>query len=367
VRASLPPGVALLEYALGAERSYLFVLSRSAFSAFPVPPAGEVSRLVGEVRDALDTRSPLSRPRAQAAAQQLHRVLLTPAREALTQVDRLVVVPDRDLFYLPFELLVGGEGAAPTAAVERWTITYVPSAGVLDQLRGRRAGRAWRADLLAFADPPPAPEPTGGASDLPAELAGAARLPPLPGARAEVAAIAALFPPDRVEVRVGAEARESRLKQAGATAGVRRLHIASHGVLADVDPADAFLLMAPGPEAGEDGRLRVHEVFNLDLDSELVVLSGCETGLGQRMLGEGLIGMTRAFLHAGARDVVVSLWPVGDRAAKELLVDFYRGLGSGLSAADALRRAKLARLATPAADDPLDWASFVLVGAGGPL
>jgi CHAT domain-containing protein len=367
VRAALPPRTALVEFSLGAERSYLFVLTREGLSTFPLPPATNLAESVRAIRWTVGQQSPLTAPRLVAEGRRLYGQLLAPAEEVLRGVDHIDVVPDRDLFYLPFELLVtGGDGEGPPAwLVRRWSVAYAPSAAVFLSLGRPPAGDGWQGDLVGFADPAtavvdPPPEVARG---LPTELAPGPALGPLPGARSELEGLAALFPADRTRVYLGGEALESALKQPGATSGMRRLHIASHGVIADENPADSFLLFTADPAAGDDGRLRVHEVFDLELGSETVVLSGCETGLGERVLGEGLVGMTRAFLYAGARQVVVSLWPVGDDSARDLMLDLYRGLRAGMGTADALRAAKLRRLGEDPAAKPFAWAPFILVGA----
>src|SRR5262249_4616144 len=127
-------------------------------------------------------------------------------------------------------------------------------------------------------------------------------------------------------------------------------------------------LSLPDSPAGEDGLLQAWEVLEeMRLDSDLVVLSGCETGLGRLHGGEGLLGLTRAFFFAGARSVLVSLWPIEDRSTSALMEAFYRGLLEGLSKDEALRRAQLRFIQTPAVAHPFFWAAFQLVGDPGPV
>jgi CHAT domain-containing protein len=122
--------------------------------------------------------------------------------------------------------------------------------------------------------------------------------------------------------------------------------------------------MARGPAGGDDGFLHAFEVFDLDLAANLVVLSACETG-GKEVTGEGLVGLTRAFLYAGAPSVAVSLWPVADNSSADLMVRFYRELARTADKAGALRRSKLALIAEPDLAHPFYWSSFVLVGDPG--
>ena len=162
---------------------------------------------------------------------------------------------------------------------------------------------------------------------------------------------------------LGADASESALKHERLTA-YRRLHLAAHAVLDEEFPARSGIVLSAKDPGGEDGILRAGEIFNLEMDADLVVLSACKTGLGKTVRGEGMVGLTRAFLYAGARRVVVSLWEVNDLAVPDLMVEFYRGLREGLAPADALRRAKVSFLKSDTAGyrHPYYWAGFVVVG-----
>jgi CHAT domain-containing protein len=185
--------------------------------------------------------------------------------------------------------------------------------------------------------------------------------PPLPEARREIDAIARLFPaPDRA-VFLGAEATENAVKTAPAVRSASRIHFAAHTVIDTRRPGYSALVLSPGVSS-EDGFLQVREIFELDLAARLVVLSGCRTGLGKEIRGEGFIGMTQAFFYAGADALLVSLWPVPDDSTAELMVAVYEGLRAGVGLGEALRQAKL-RLLERAPDlHPYYWSAFVLVG-----
>ncbi|HEX2164313.1 MAG TPA: CHAT domain-containing protein [Thermoanaerobaculia bacterium] len=356
VQEWLPADTALVEYALGERSSAVFVVTRDGFAAATLPGGGEIARLIGELRDDLERPpSGLARRLPADAVGALTRALVAPVAERLAEVRRLIVVPDRDLFYLPFEVLAdpAASDGEPGGLLRRWTVSYLPSAAVLPHL-ARPERQDWRRELRVFADPAAAPALAADRRDA---------LAPLPGAQREAKRIAALFPVGGVDLLVGEEALESRLKQTAAEPAARRLHIASHGVISVEDAASSYVLFAADP--GEDGRLYLDEVFNLDLAAELVVLSGCETALGPRVVGEGLLGFARGFLYAGARDLVVSLWPVSDAGTEELMVDFYRHLLAGARPAEALRAAKLARIDDGAAH-PFLWAPFVVFGGPPP-
>lgn len=296
-------------------------------------------------------------------------MIVAPIADLVADLDQLVVVPDGALHYVPFEALVSGISPSGEAEylLERWAIAYAPSASTLVALQGRaRAGESARAlDLVAFADPalPGALESADGLGVLRGvEDVEEWRWRSLQGARREVEAIAKLFGPERTKIFMGPEASEARFRQSGID-DTRFVHVAAHAFIDDREPALSSLLFAQDEGSEEDGLLQAHEVFDLKLNAELVVLSGCETALGKAVRGEGLVGLVQAFLHSGAGAVSVSLWPVEDQSTADLMAGFYSELSRGVGGSQALRRAKLARLQGGSTAHPYYWAPFVLVGA----
>jgi CHAT domain-containing protein len=264
-------------------------------------------------------------------------------------------------------------------------VSYVPSASVLAQLTTGRAldGEAPAAGKLfvGFGDPARGPAagserdgaaatdsgcgPASGAAlgrGPGVALAGLVQPPPLPAARDEVCRIARLFGADQAAVFLGPEASEENVKASAVVHSARILHFAAHGLLDEDHPDLSGLQLTHAGESAEDGLLQVREIFNLQLRADLVVLSACQSGLGKEVSGEGLIGMTRAFLYAGASSVVVSLWQVDDVSTADLMVGFYSHLKAGLDRAEALRNAKLELIDRSRYSHPYFWAPFVLVG-----
>src|SRR5256886_14408353 len=193
----------------------------------------------------------------------------------------------------------------------------------------------------------------------------APRTDALPASRREVAAIARLAGSDS-RVLTGGAATEDAFRREAPTR--RILHLATYGVLNKHNPLFSYVDLAPG--GGHDGRLEVHEVFGLRLQADLVVLSACQTGLGSGALadvptGDDWVGLTRAFLHAGAARVVATLWPVEDQATAALMERFYEGLAAGADPARALALAQRALLAAPATAHPFTWAGFEVAGRSG--
>jgi CHAT domain-containing protein len=225
-------------------------------------------------------------------------------------------------------------------------------------------------DLLALGDPAydrSAASPEGsGELEVRGAFGGSEpwKLRRLAYSRDEVTRIAKLYPPGRADLLLGEDATETNLKSDGKLSKYRIVHLAAHGLLNESRPQFSGLVVSRPPgSSAEDGLLQVYEIFNLELDAELVVLSACETGLGKEIHGEGIVGLTRAFLYAGASSVVVSLWKVADASTAELMVRFHEHLSrTGSSRTEALRRAQLDLIGNGAFAHPYYWAPFVLVG-----
>jgi CHAT domain-containing protein len=395
----------LLEYSLGEKRSYLWAVSRDGLEAWELPGREKIEGQVAEVSALLTARSaaprmetPAGRQRriAQAdaalpeAARKLAEMTIAPASAAMAG-KRLIVVPDGALQRLPFAMLpLPGSGEPLVSAHE---IVVLPSASALAVLRSETAGRKPAPRLLAvFADPVfDAEDPrVGRAGAGRAGVAGA----PLPEGSVRMLAhlgdpgtgvggsSAALKIPrlpftaqeaDQI-LRLGRDGQNLRAvgfqaNRAAATGGqlrqYRYLHFATHGYLDLERPSLSALLLSQIDEKRQpqDGFLRVTDIYNSRLSAELVVLSACQTGLGKEVRGEGLMGLTRAFLYAGAPRVVVSLWNVNDRATADLMTVLYRGmLREGKTPTAALREAQLELRKQKRWESPYYWAAFVQHG-----
>jgi CHAT domain-containing protein/Flp pilus assembly protein TadD len=357
----------LLEFMIADERSFAWLVSTDGVEMIALPGRQALQASVERYERLI--REPPLRPEAVgegvAQGRAIYKRLLAPFGSRLDAAKRLVIVPDGVLHYLPFESLVTAVRAGrPRYLLETHDVTYAPSASVLARL-GRTSGAA-RLELLAY-----------GAPDLGARTARGSAAPvrgsfrrsgvifePLPHARSEVLSIARLFPPDRRKVQLGSGATESAFKKED-LAQFRILHLATHGLIDDRAPGRSGLLLAPG-DAAEDGLLQGTEILNLKLDADMVVLSGCGTGLGKLVHGEGLVGLSRTFFYAGARSLVVSLWNVDDASTAEVMKAFYRRLRQGMGRAEALREAKrdLLRSDRPLYHHPYYWAPLILVGRG---
>jgi CHAT domain-containing protein/Tfp pilus assembly protein PilF len=329
---------AFVEYLVSDSGSLAFVVTRDTLTVVSLGIAHrELARLVKLARGAME---PLPSTEKEALwrgpLRRLHESLIAPIEEAglLSGKTRLVIVPHAELHYLPFAALVEGDGRF---LVERYEIVLTPSASVWLALGDRRPERAVTG-ILAFAPRPDALPASGREAGAIARLAGA-------------------------DVLSGAAATEAEFRREAPTRRV--LHLATYGVLNKQNPLFSFVELAPGE--GQDGRLEVHEVFGLHLSADLVVLSACQTGLASGALadvppGDDWVGLTRAFLHAGARRVVATLWPVDDWATAALMERFYEGYVGGAEPAQALAAAQRVLIAQPATAHPFYWAGFVAVG-----
>ena len=380
----------LLEYSFGEDASYLFALSRDGYLVARLPPAAAIYTRVKRLREAIARPGRATFSNYLVEARWLFKELILPAGSLLAGRRNLVIAPDGLAHYLPFEVLLrpGGSETTPEQwrhlpyLVRDYAISYIPSASVLAGIdRYRDDSPRPRKAFIGFADPvygeQREAEPDGAGVALRSALGGGARLrlDRLKQSGAEVQRIAGLFPPDEVEVFLGRQASETNVKVQDRIARFRIVHFAVHGLLNEQRPQfSALVLSLPradgdargrqgGPEVKEDGLLQVYEIFNLRMNADMVILSACETGLGKEVKGEGLVGMTRAFLYAGSQSVVASLWKTSDHATEELMVRFYRHLrGDSPGRAEALRRARLELVESSQFSHPYFWSPFILVG-----
>ncbi len=342
----LAPDEALLEFLVTERRGFGWVVRRDGVRGYAVPGQDVLARQV-RLFHALVAAG--DEPAVRQLAAQLYDRLIAPSGPALQGVRRLIIVPDGALQRLPFALLRAGD----RWLVERYVLALAPSATVLDQLRRAPAGRAGR-PLLALAVPE-----AGRAQAALLDL-GDRDLGTLTHASREVADATALVGDDRSDVRLGTAATEALLK--GSSAGDYRIvHFAAHAVVDEVTPRRSAVLLAAAGD--DDGLLQVNEIANLTLSADMVVLAACRSNVGRLVRGEGLLSLSRAFMHAGARAVVATSWKVEDRETAWLMREFYRGLADGLAPDEALQRAQQRAIAAGGGHAALaSWGAFLISG-----
>jgi CHAT domain-containing protein/Flp pilus assembly protein TadD len=378
VQALLDPGTLLLEYSLGRERGYLWAVDAVRLRAFVLPGREEIERAARAFHEALSTPAPSSGGgNRERLGQTLSRMLLGPVARDLGD-RRLVIVPDGALDYIPFDVLPEPRSKArPNPLVVRHEVVELPSASVLAAERRETARRPPARELaIVLADPvfqADDPRVARSGQKIPAAAPTASErrsgsdaflLNRLRFSRQEALAIASLAPQGAVTTRLDFAA-DRDLVLSGRLRDFRYIHFATHGVFDAERPELSGLFLSRVDAAGHprEGSLRLRDVYGLDLAADLVVLSGCQTALGKEIRGEGMLGLTRGFLYAGAPRVVASLWWIDDRATAALMSAFYRGLwAEGLRPAAALRKARLSLARQHRFRDPSYWGAFVLQG-----
>jgi CHAT domain-containing protein/tetratricopeptide (TPR) repeat protein len=375
----------LLVYSLGRERSFLWCLQGDGkLTLHILPVATALEDAAQQVHRAWSEPGGRGVAGNRWAARLSHD-LLEPVTELLT-TRRLVIVADGALQYVPFAALPDPrtlsrpDGAAPDPLVKNHVIVHLPSVSVLATLRKENRNRQPRfKDIAIIADPVFGPDDprvrrrgvdTAPAPELLADLRrssadlGIDRFHRLPFTSAEADVIREGIPPLMRHEALGFEASHEFVM--GETLqDYKILHFATHGLLNSKHPDLSGLVLSLVDEEGNPRRgfLLAHEIYSLDLPAELVVLSACETGLGRDVRGEGMIGLTRSFMYAGAPRLVVSLWKVDDRGTSELMKRFYRILfEADVSPAKALRCAQISMIDDPRWSSPYYWAPFIYQG-----
>ncbi len=377
IRSMLDDDTLLLEYALGDVRSYVWVVSPREIRAFTLPRRAEIEALARRVYAGLarSTASPSERSSDRDDRRALTHLVIEPAASMLGG-KRLVLVLPGALSLVPFAALPQ-PGAGPDTALmlARHEIVQVPSATILGAMRALTAGRARPARTAAiFADPifdaqDPRVRARGAGSAAPRNRQTAYAQSPgvtltrLPFSRGEAEAIRSLAP-ERVTTFLGPAATRERALARGLF-DYRFIHFATHGIVnQDVSSLSSLVLsLVDRSGAHQDGFVMVPDIYDMTLNADVVVLSGCQTALGKQVRGEGPIGLARAFMYAGVPRVVASLWQVDDLATAELMKRFYRGmLIDELTPAAALHAAQRDLATGRRWASPYFWAPFVLQG-----
>jgi CHAT domain-containing protein len=410
---------ALLEYSLGSQNSYLWAVTQGGVALYKLPARAAVDQQSIDLRNQLvptrlrtriagidvagnQTRglgvAPAAPDNSAAAAfatasNALYKTVVEPAA-TLVGDKRILVVADGALNYVPFEALITAAGGADYSAmpylVKTNEIVYAPSASVVAVIR-KQSTKPTGKSVLLVADPvfnsndprakgaPAAPAGDGdtrglGLASALTDVAGTPanqtpatglQLARLTGTRTEAEEIAKLTRAGggTADVWLDLQANEASV-QTKDLKNYRIMHVATHGLLNAERPQFTGLVLSLVGNKSGDGFLRTDEIFNLKLGAPLVMLSACETGLGKEKRGEGVIGLTRAFMYAGAPTVGVSLWSVADRSTAELMTDLYKRMltGQGMSAVAAKRAAQQNMITGKKYSAPFYWAPFVLVG-----
>jgi CHAT domain-containing protein/Tfp pilus assembly protein PilF len=357
-----------LEYLVGDSSSCLWVITRLNHNLYKIPDRKKLQEQVETIRFALLDPKPEVSDFFTQAGHSLYEELIKPAEPYLSRKSRLIIIPDGILNYLPFEVLLTDNKDISKKVlysilpflVKKYPVSYGQSASVIKNLLSE-PGKSIKANsgikrLIAFGDP----EYDSLNLSLSASAKSYSRLK---YSREEIDRIASFFNEGNSEVYLGEKATEENIKKTGNLAKFNYLHFATHGYIDEDKPDFSSLVLTKGPNSLEDGLLQAAEIFNLNLKADLVVLSACQTGLGKMVRGEGMVGLTRAFMYAGTPSVLVSLWNVSDKSTATLMGEFYKNLiKNKLSKTDALHKAKLTLISNEKLAHPFYWAPFILIG-----
>ncbi|MGH7490844.1 MAG: CHAT domain-containing protein [bacterium] len=381
LQKALDEQTAVLEYFVSDSMIFAFAVTKTGFDVVSINRDSALNAAVSELAGSFKSVS--GKAAYVLIAAQFHGLLIKPFASQISNCPRWVIIPDGDLYQIPFEALLTASvgsashvehGALPYLIKQR-EISYHFSATLYLKNR-REAGQ--KTNASSFAGFAPVFSATLGNGHLPdhtfRDFSGTPpdslehlitrdgkNLLELPYSETELQNIFDALS-HRGRVFLHEEASEDNFKRS--VKGYRYVHVATHGVIVNDNPKLSNLAFSQPKErnAAEDGILYAGEIYNLDLKADLLVLSACQTGAGKVVKGEGLMALTRGFLYSGARNIVASLWKVYDEHTSRLMVEFYREVAAGKSYSPALREAKLKMIANPETAAPQSWAGFVLLG-----
>jgi CHAT domain-containing protein len=385
IQKSLEPGHVLIEYFIGSGVLYIFVLTNDKLEVVRQPLAENLNAMVETYIRSIKI---IEEGPFLWSSQILYQLLLKPVRSILVDCTKLVIIPDGPLHTIPFESIAADTRQSADLSqldymINHYSFSYHYSANLwLHSVSKNRQNQTAETAFLGFApvfDEPAAQGYTVG-QDYHSSLEGDEQLTfrksspgdehevsRLPATEDEVHAIIDLFRSQRKRAAgfFHGDATEENFK-ASVKEGYNLIHVATHSLKDQGEDGMSGLIFSPpdpnNAENKEDGILYSGEIYNLDLDAELVVLSSCESGVGRLVKGEGIMALNRGFFYSGIRNIIFSLWKVEDRSTSRLMIAFYRNILKGLPYSSALRKAKQQLIKDPYTAFPKYWSGFILVG-----
>lgn len=332
LQKKIDPGTALLTYWISDEKLIIWMITNSSISRKSVPATKmDIAVMVEKTRKAIQANSQKD---ATAGLKELHSILFKPIETELKTVKNLIIIPNGTLHFIPFQALINEKGEY---LVEKFNLTYSPSASVYIVTKDKEVRNGSGFMGMALSD------------------VSVGNNVGLPGTDDELKKILPLLS-DKISA-FGAQSTETFAKKSAGDYNF--IHFATHGIYNYRQPLYSFLLFPPTDN--DDGRLNVFEVFEMNINSKLVTLSACETGLGNLDQGDEIIGLSRAFLFAGSSSVIVSLWSVADYPTSILMTNFYKYIKDHpLQEALTLAQRDVIKLYP----QPLYWSPFILIGNG---
>ncbi|MBL7127786.1 MAG: CHAT domain-containing protein [Ignavibacteria bacterium] len=384
VKEELGVNTALISFKEGIDNFYAMVITKDDYKVFTLRNIKTIESKVEVLINEL--RSGEFSSHFYSFSGELYKILLGPIEDIIKTKKELIIIPDGILHYIPFEVLftrdltdqdlVSGNESSLPYLIKDFDIRYLPSATMLKTFELYTDPEAPK-DFICFADPvfeseselQLSPEEHKKEEDAKKELSEEMKemdieregssLVRLVNTGTEANGIAELFSPDNVSLYTRETANKNNLMKEDLSQ-YKYIHFATHGLVNNDKPQ--FSSLALSYDITGNNELQVREIFELKLNADMVVLSACNTALGKEMKGEGIIGLTRAFLVAGSKRAVVSLWSVADKSTSEFMIDFYRHIKEGKTITQSLREAKLNMINSKEYKHPYYWAPFVLFG-----
>lgn len=365
IQRKLNSGDLLLEYFIQNEQLYIFCISKDHFKLLNLPFGSRTQTKIAELfnyfkyaKTELNKKERLSE--FSALSHESYQSLIDPAIQLFEnqQIERLIIVPDGQLWHINFDILLseesdGDDFKSLDYLIKKYALSYAYSASNFFSSKLRAPGET-KKECLAFSFSDKTSE------NIRQRVASTrADAGDLPGSRREIRNISKVLKGDYY---YGSTANELNFKQNASDYAI--LHLALHGDINESDPMSSKLYFTSSEDTIEDNLLYAHELYNMDLNAELAVLSSCNTGAGKLAKGEGLLSLGRAFSYAGVNSLLVSRWEVSDASSPEIMTSFYRALKKGKSKDEALRIAKIEYLnnADNVKADPFYWGGFVVLG-----
>ncbi len=384
IQKNLPDkSIAVIEYFLSQDSLYIFSITKKMFDVTIVPKDSLFDSKIKLLRNLLTKGKSSDRRIFGEISNELYYLLIKPLPLS-SNVKQLVIVPDGLLSLIPFESLVtepvkGKERGYENLKylIQKYSISYSYSATLYDESLLKAAGKA-RNEYVGFAPVFSKESNAGNVTKSHAiflsDSAGTSRsvidrnrIAAIPGTKDEIQNVFDGYnkKAKKATVYTFLQANEGNLKKEKLS-DYKYIHFATHGFVNEYQPALSGIILAQDTSIIEDGILYAGEVYGLELDAESVILSACETGLGKQVRGEGIIGLTRGFLYAGARSVLVSLWQVADESTSILMQDMFKRLSDDKKSYDRLakllRETKLKMIKEKHYAHPFYWSPFVLIG-----
>jgi CHAT domain-containing protein/Tfp pilus assembly protein PilF len=350
---------AFLAYIVGNQNSYGFAITKNDVKIFPIPVKSELQDLVTSHLQVITDKDSFDFD----SGKKLFQFLVLPALD--NKIKKIIFIPDDILHFLPFETLLTQQKKSHWL-IEDYEVAYAPSISSYREIVQRKnsASSRQRSDILAFGDPDfGSMESETNGEDIFQNFysSNAFNFYRLKYSGTEIDRISSLFKQKRTDIFVREKATEEQLKNLKLD-DYKIIHFATHSLIDDKKPARSSIVLSLNDNKEEDGFVQMREIYNLNLNADLVTLSACQTGLGQYIRGEGIEGLNRAFFFAGSSSILMSLWAVNDQATYQLMERFYTHLRSSEQIASSLRKTKLEMIASDEVSHPYFWAGFIVTG-----